>query len=128
MGAGGDILQQSYTRVPRSSALSKPFSNIISKKPNFLAVSGCWAQGLAWKEGPWQERGEERWASAYLQRARKLPQLQLSQKWWGRRGVGQDGGSKVSPLDRAPAPTRPFIFFITCCPEGCYVCEPCLPH
>lgn len=40
MGAGGDDLQQSYTRVPRSSALSKPFSNIISsEKPNFLAVS-----------------------------------------------------------------------------------------
>ena len=109
MGAGGDILQQSYTRVPRSSALSKPFSNIISsKKPNFLAVSGCWAQGLAWKEGPWQERGEERWASAYLQRARKLPQLQLSQKWVGETRRGARWREQGVPFGQGASPNPPF--------------------
>lgn len=47
MGTGGDDLQQAYTHVPKPSALSKPFSNIISsKKLDFLAVSGCLAQDL----------------------------------------------------------------------------------
>lgn len=66
------------------------------------------AQGLAWQEGPWQDGGEKRRASVYLQRAKKLPQLQLSQRQGGRQGVGQGGGSMLPPLDRVPAPTRPF--------------------
>lgn len=53
MGARLMTLSSPVPMSSKSFAVSKPFSNIIStRKPNFLAVSGCWAQGLAWKRRP----------------------------------------------------------------------------